>query len=121
LARIEALEVKNAALEAKVENLEQRQNSHRRRLEDVEFASDECAPALRTEFLKNATTGEFILDANKEKIVERRACVFPPIGRYEFIDNLVRFDGPVDFNNDVTFDDNVRESCRCPALKISRD
>ena len=118
LAKIEALEASNEELKAKVEEidelkakverLEKSQDSHRRRLEEVEFASDDCTPALRTEFLKNETTGAFILDFNGDKIVERRACVFPPVGRYEFIDNFVKFDGRVDFNNDVTFDDNVR-------------
>ena len=108
LAKIQALEAKVEAQDAKIERLEKSQDSHRRRLEEVEFASDDCTPALRTEFLKNETTGEFILDFNGDKIVERRACVFPPVGRYEFIDNFVKFDGRVDFNNDVTFDDNVR-------------
>eukprot|EP00529_Nitzschia_sp_RCC80_P014238 CAMPEP_0113484348 /NCGR_PEP_ID=MMETSP0014_2-20120614/23914_1 /TAXON_ID=2857 /ORGANISM="Nitzschia sp." /LENGTH=732 /DNA_ID=CAMNT_0000377945 /DNA_START=302 /DNA_END=2500 /DNA_ORIENTATION=- /assembly_acc=CAM_ASM_000159 len=107
VARVDAQDAKIGALEAKVERLEMSQESHRRRLEEVEFASDECTPALRTEFLKNETTDEFILDFNGDKIVERRACVFPPVGRYEFIDNFVKFDGRVDFNNDVTFDDNV--------------
>jgi uncharacterized coiled-coil protein SlyX len=120
--RIDALELKTTeqdeiiarqsslieTLQSDLNRLEQNQASHRRRLEEVEFASDECTPALRTEFLKNETTGAFILDEFGDKIVERRACVFPPVGRYEFIDNFVRFDGPVEFNDDVEFVDNVR-------------